>query len=84
MKQELTYLQAFMENKISFSKINIENLFKCIFLIWLMVPGTNGGTYLIYNRIIRPFVIKHQSTIDKQLNSAKDAAGKSEIIIIIR
>lgn len=27
-------------------------LVKCIFLIWLMLSGQNGGTYIIYRRII--------------------------------
>jgi len=51
-------------------------LSKCLFLLWLMVPGKNGGTYLVYNRVLRPFVLKHQSEIDRQLGQAKDAFNK--------
>lgn len=41
-----------------------------------MVPGKNGGTYIIYNKVLKPFVLKHQDNIDKTLNQAKDAFGK--------
>lgn len=56
-------------------------LSKCLFLLWLMVPGKNGGTYLIYNRVLKPFVLKHQSSIDKQLNQATDAIKGGKRII---
>ena len=46
-------------------------LTKCLFLIWLMVPGKSGGTHLIYFNIIRPFVLTHQNEIDKQINQVK-------------
>lgn len=35
--------------------------------MWLMVPGANGGSNVLYQRLIRPFVIKHQSTIDQHV-----------------
>jgi hypothetical protein len=41
-----------------------------------MVPGKNGGTYLVYNKVLRPFVIKHQDQIDKSLGQAREAVGK--------
>lgn len=41
-----------------------------------MVPGKNGGTFLIYNKAIRPFVLKHQDNIEKSLGQAKDVIGK--------
>ena len=53
-------------------------LSKCLFLIWAMVPGKNGGTNIIYNRILKPFVLKHQDSIDKQFGNAKETIGKSE------
>jgi receptor expression-enhancing protein 5/6 len=49
-------------------------LFKCVFLLWLMVPGKNGGTYMIYNRVLKPFVLKHGSTIDSAASKIADAA----------
>jgi receptor expression-enhancing protein 5/6 len=51
-------------------------LTKCLFLIWAMIPGKNGGTYLIYNRVLRPFVLKHQDSIDRHIGQAKDSFGK--------
>lgn len=51
-------------------------LSKCVFLLWLMVPGQNGGTFLIYNRIIKPFFLKHENKIDQTIKDAKDAFGK--------
>ena len=37
---------------------------KCLFLIWLMVPGKNGGSNVVYYRILRPFFLKHNENID--------------------
>jgi len=51
-------------------------LSKCILLLWLMVPGKNGGTFVVYNRVLRPFVVKHGDAIDKHIGQAKDAFGK--------
>jgi hypothetical protein len=42
-----------------------------------MYPGKNGGTYIIYNRFLKVFVLKHQNTIDNGLNKAKDKFDKS-------
>lgn len=41
-----------------------------------MVPGKNGGTYIVYNRLLRPFVIKNQDRIDKTIGQAKDTIGR--------
>ncbi|UJR21002.1 hypothetical protein I4U23_024102 [Adineta vaga] len=38
---------------------------KCLFLIWLMVPGPKGGSHVLFNRLISPIVHKFHSTIDK-------------------
>lgn len=56
--------------------IPLYTLTKCLFLMWLMVPGKNGGTFMVYNRILRPFVLKHQDTIDGHIGKAKDTFGK--------
>ena len=42
-----------------------------------MYPGKNGGTYIIYNKFLKVFVLKHQNTIDNGLNKAKDKFDKS-------
>ncbi len=53
---------------------------QCGFLIWCMMPIANNGSMFIYQRIIRPFVVKHEKTLDAAFDSAtqlaKDA-GKS-------
>lgn len=65
-------------------------LAKCAFLIWCMLPMKNNGAFLIYTKIIGPFVRKHEGKIDEVvsmtealareggkefLSKAKDAAG---------
>jgi receptor expression-enhancing protein 5/6 len=47
---------------------------KCIFLIWCMSPGSYNGWNVIYTRIIRPFVLRHESKIDGALNKAMGGA----------
>ncbi|CAM4780750.1 unnamed protein product [Rotaria magnacalcarata] len=49
---------------------------KCIFLVWLMVPGEKGGSKILYTRFVRPFVLKHRSTVDQHLRDAKTYASK--------
>ncbi|PAA55852.1 hypothetical protein BOX15_Mlig010854g1 [Macrostomum lignano] len=49
---------------------------KCIFLIYLMVPISANGSVLLYNRVIRPIVLKHQKSIDATLGKVHDAAGQ--------
>lgn len=56
--------------------IPLYTLSKCLILLWLMVPGKNGGTYLVYNRILKPFVLKHQDRVDKVINQVGDEARK--------
>ncbi|CAF0949494.1 unnamed protein product [Brachionus calyciflorus] len=56
--------------------IPLYTLSKCMFLLWLMVPGSNGGTHVVYHKLIRPFVLKHQSSIDAAADKAKDKFNK--------
>ncbi|KAM4541542.1 receptor expression-enhancing protein 5 [Fundulus diaphanus] len=37
---------------------------KCLFLIWCMMPVTWNGSDILYKRVIRPFFLKHQATMD--------------------
>lgn len=46
-------------------------LLKCLFLFWLMTPGANGGSQMLYNRLIKPFVLKYQPLIDKHVQDGK-------------
>ncbi|CAF4092054.1 unnamed protein product [Rotaria socialis] len=49
---------------------------KCIFLLWLMAPGERGGSHILYHRFVRPFVLKHQSVVDKHI---QDGSTKSSM-----
>lgn len=46
--------------------------FKCCFLVWCMSSASWNGSDLIYNRVIRPFVLKHQKKIDDAIDQAAD------------
>ncbi|XP_052283324.1 receptor expression-enhancing protein 5-like isoform X2 [Dreissena polymorpha] len=47
-------------------------LLKCIFLMWCMCSATWNGSDMIYKRLIRPFVLRHQKKIDEALDQAAD------------
>ncbi|CAH3191397.1 unnamed protein product [Porites evermanni] len=65
-------------------------LVKLIFLCWCMAPVSWNGANTLYHKVIKPFVLKHQSQIDKALDKvgekvdavakeAKDAATEAAI-----
>jgi len=57
---------------------------KCIFLMWLMAPGEKGGSHILYQRLIRPFVLKHHPVIDKHIREGKtDFFGENKNLILI-
>ena len=41
-----------------------------------MAPISSNGANVIYNRFIKPFVIKHQKDIDEALDEASSQASK--------
>ena len=43
-------------------------LLQCGFLIWCMFPVANNGSVVIYHRLIKPFVAKHEKEIEGALN----------------
>jgi receptor expression-enhancing protein 5/6 len=51
-------------------------LVKCVFLIWCFLPISGNGTNFIYYRLVRPFFLKHQGTVDSALSRAHDVAHK--------
>eukprot|EP00500_Bicosoecida_sp_ms1_P001572 CAMPEP_0203809722 /NCGR_PEP_ID=MMETSP0115-20131106/2480_1 /ASSEMBLY_ACC=CAM_ASM_000227 /TAXON_ID=33651 /ORGANISM="Bicosoecid sp, Strain ms1" /LENGTH=208 /DNA_ID=CAMNT_0050718477 /DNA_START=70 /DNA_END=696 /DNA_ORIENTATION=+ len=55
-------------------------VFKFAFLIWAQWPGLNGAG-VVYNDFIRPFLIKHEKTVDGALSGAasgvKEAAAEA-------
>uniref|UniRef100_A0A8D8WAL1 Receptor expression-enhancing protein n=2 Tax=Cacopsylla melanoneura TaxID=428564 RepID=A0A8D8WAL1_9HEMI len=51
-------------------------LIKCIFFIWCFAPIENNGSVFIYNRIIRPRFLEHESFINSAFTKATDSAVK--------
>jgi receptor expression-enhancing protein 5/6 len=48
---------------------------KCIFLVWCMAPFAWNGSALIYHRLIKPFVLMHQRSVDEALDRVGNFAG---------
>ncbi|KAG7329849.1 hypothetical protein KOW79_006071 [Hemibagrus wyckioides] len=48
---------------------------KCVFLLWCMAPVSWNGSQLIYSRVVRPFFLQHEATLD---NVMKDLSGKAK------
>ncbi|XP_019866769.1 receptor expression-enhancing protein 5 [Aethina tumida] len=51
-------------------------LIKCLFLVWLMVPIEFNGSLVLYKKIVRPYFLKHQQSVDSILDKAKEGAHK--------
>ncbi|KAG5876199.1 hypothetical protein JTB14_001942 [Gonioctena quinquepunctata] len=51
-------------------------LVKCIFMVWLMIPTAFNGSMILYNRIVKPYFIKHHQNIDDALGRVKESANK--------
>lgn len=51
-------------------------LIKCIFFVWLMLPIELNGSLIIYNKIIRPYFLKHSSKVDETIHRVKQQAAK--------
>ncbi|ELU03977.1 hypothetical protein CAPTEDRAFT_20933 [Capitella teleta] len=49
-------------------------LLKCVFLLYCMVPTSWNGSIMIYNKVIRPFILKHQAKVDEALDKAAGVA----------
>lgn len=41
-----------------------------------MAPFQSNGSNVIYNRIIKPFVLKHQKEIDEVVDEARSTASQ--------
>ncbi|KAL7847120.1 hypothetical protein SRHO_G00221000 [Serrasalmus rhombeus] len=50
---------------------------KCAFLVWCMAPTPSNGSILIYTRIIRPFFLRNERTIDDAVKDIKDKASEA-------
>ncbi|KAF5300909.1 hypothetical protein FQR65_LT09072 [Abscondita terminalis] len=51
-------------------------LLKCIFMVWLMIPTDFNGSIILYEKVIKPYYLKHHSTIDNTINKAQQEAAK--------
>merc|ERR1712183_142408 len=49
-------------------------LFKCAFLAYCMAPFSWNGSVLIYQRFIKPFVLKHEKEVDQYLHKGEELA----------
>ncbi|OAF64847.1 Receptor expression-enhancing protein 6 [Intoshia linei] len=62
---------------IVFFWIPMYNIFKLIFLAYLMAPIENNGSMFIYKSIIRPFFLKHEKKLTKEVSNIAKAAGSA-------
>jgi len=51
-------------------------LIKCVFFIWLMIPTEFNGSLILYNKIIKPYFVKHHKKIDDAVSKVRDSASK--------
>lgn len=51
-------------------------LLKCIFFVWCMAPIENNGSVVMYQKVIRPYFLKHQNAVDDLINNAQDKLKK--------
>ncbi|NXD67795.1 REEP6 protein, partial [Eolophus roseicapillus] len=52
---------------------------KCLFLLWCMAPVSWNGSQVLYQKVIRPWFLRHHQTVDSVLGNlstkALDAAS---------
>lgn len=48
---------------------------QCIAFLFLMTPTKPNGSILIYEKLIRPYVLKHEKKLDQAFDAATDLAG---------
>jgi receptor expression-enhancing protein 5/6 len=53
------------------------DLLKCCLFIWLMYPGESNGSITVYNRLILPYFLRHESQIDSTLTNLRKSATDS-------
>ena len=44
--------------------------------MWCMLPMENNGSVVVYRRLIKPFVKKHEKTIDSAFKTTQQLAGE--------
>lgn len=53
------------------------DLMKCCLFIWLMMPGENNGSILIYHKYVFPIFQRHETKIDAAIGKIKEKASSS-------
>ncbi|KAJ3613553.1 hypothetical protein NHX12_019800 [Muraenolepis orangiensis] len=54
---------------------------KCVFLLWCMAPVSWNGSTILYQRVVRPFFLKHQAVMDSVVNDlANKAKGVAQTV----
>ena len=53
----------------------IQLIWQCLFLVWCMLPMTSNGASIIYHRLIKPFIVQNEKSIDEFIGEAA-ALGK--------
>lgn len=56
--------------------IPMYDLIKCLFLVWCMWPIANNGSAIVYNSILRPWLLKNESRIDARLEKVAGKVNK--------
>lgn len=51
-------------------------LIKCVFMVWLMIPTDFNGSLTLYNKLVRPYFLKHHGVIDDALDKVKEKVNK--------
>lgn len=47
---------------------------QCLLFVWCMLPTSNNGAVVIYQRVVRPYFLKHQNTADEAIDKLADKA----------
>ena len=76
----LTYWVVF--STVNFLEIFVEwiplyYLLKFILLVWCMFPGPWSGTIVVYNLLIRPFVMRHRDKVDTAISEVAKHVRKA-------
>ncbi|GAA47648.1 receptor expression-enhancing protein 5 [Clonorchis sinensis] len=69
----VSVFEAFTD--ILFYWIPLYSLLKCCMFLFMMIPTEPNGSVLIYQRIIRPYFLKHEKKLDDAVKAASDLAG---------
>lgn len=69
----VSVIEAFTD--IFFYWIPLYSLLKCCVFLFMMAPMSPNGSILIYERLIRPYILKHEKKLDEAFDAAADLAG---------